>query len=44
MKILRTFSLILPKDIGCGYSLEVPQRGTSKEFPQPMFFMKNQRK
>ena len=29
--------LFLPKNIDCGYSLELPQRGGSNEFPQSMF-------
>ena len=25
------------KDIGCGYSLEMPEQGTSNEYPQHVF-------
>ena len=32
-----TFSLFLEENICCGYSLEVPHRGTSNEYPQHMF-------
>ena len=31
------FFLFLPKKVYCGYSFEVPQQGTSNEYPQPMF-------
>ena len=33
IKIL-IFSIFLLKNIDCGYSLELPQRGSSKEYPQ----------
>ena len=29
--------------IGCGYSLEVPRRGASKEYPQHMFSWRNKK-
>ena len=32
------FFLISAQNIDCGYSLEPPQRGGSKEYPQSMFF------
>ena len=35
-KMLISF-LFLYKNIRCGYSLEVPRRGTSNEYPQHMF-------
>ena len=35
------FFLFLNKNICCGYSLEVPQRGTSNEYPQHMFSSRN---
>ena len=35
------FFLFLHKNIWCGYSLEVPQRGTSKEYPHHMFSRRN---
>ena len=31
------FFLLLIKDINCGYSLELPCRGSSNEYPQSMF-------
>ena len=31
------FFLFLHKNIGCGYSLEAPHRGSSNEYQQPMF-------
>ena len=37
------FFLFLHKNIGCGYSLEVPRRGTSNEYPQPMFSRRNKK-
>ena len=33
MIILGSFSPFLHKNMCCGYSLEVPQRGTSNEYP-----------
>ena len=36
--------LFLHKNICCGYSLEVPQRGTSNEYPQHMFLWSNKEK
>ena len=30
--------LFVHKNIGCGYSLEVPQRGASNAYPQYMFW------
>ena len=30
--------LILHKNVSCGYSLEMPQQGTSNEFPQLIFY------
>ena len=35
------FFLSLNKNICCGYSLEVPQGGTSNEYPQHMFSWRN---
>ena len=35
------FFLFLHKNICCGYSLEVPQWGTSNEYPQHMFSWRN---
>ena len=40
MIILGCFLLFLHKT-GCGYSLEVPQRGTSNEYLQHVFMTKN---
>ena len=39
--ILGSFSPSLHKTICCGYSLEVPRRGTSKGYPQHMVFWRN---
>ena len=35
--------LISPQNIGCGYSLEAPHRGTSNEYPQHMFSWRNKK-
>ena len=35
--------LILHKNICCVYSLEVPQGGTSNEYPQHMFSCRNKK-
>ena len=35
-----TFFLFLEGNICCGYSLEVPHRGTSNEYPQHMFSLR----
>ena len=35
--------LISPKNICCGYSLEVSQQGTSNEYPQHMFSWRNKK-
>ena len=35
--------LFLHKNICCGYSLEVPHRGTSNEYPQRMFLWRNKK-
>ena len=32
---------ISAQNIGCGYSLEPPRRGSSNEYPQSMFFSRN---
>ena len=37
------FFLFLDENICCGYSLEVPQRGTSNEYPQHMFSSRNKK-
>ena len=36
-----TFFLFLEGNICCRYSLEVPHRGTSNEYPQDMFSLRN---
>ena len=36
--------LFLHENICCGYSLEVPQWGTSNEYPQHMFLWPNKKK
>ena len=41
-KVLIVF-LFLHENICCGYSLEVPQRGTSNEYPQQMFSWRNKK-
>ena len=35
--------LFLHRNICCGYSLEVPHRGTSNEYPQHMFLLKKEK-
>ena len=35
--------LFLHKNICCGYSLEVPHRGTSNEYPQHMYAWRNKK-
>ena len=37
------FFLFLDEYIYCGYSLEVPRRGTSNEYPQHMFLLRNKK-
>ena len=37
------FFLFLHKNICCGYSLEVPRRGASNEYPQHMFSWRNKK-
>ena len=32
------------QNIDCGYTLEPPHRGGSKEYPQSMFWNKNKKK
>ena len=44
MSVYRTIGplvLIFAPNIGCGYTLEPPQRGRSNEYPQSMFWSKN---
>ena len=35
--------LISAQNIDCGYSLELPQRGGSNEYPQSMFLSRNKK-
>ena len=35
--------LIFAQNIDCGYSLELPQRGGSNEYPQSMFLSRNKK-
>ena len=37
------FFIFFHRNILCGYSLEVPRRGTSNEYPQNMFSWKNKK-
>ena len=37
------FFLFLHENIYCGYSLEVPRRGVSNEYPQHMFLWRNKK-
>ena len=37
------FFLIFAQNIDCGYMLELPRRGGSKEYPQSMFWSKNKK-
>ena len=34
---------IFAQNIDCGYSLELPQRGSSNEYPQTMFLSRNKK-
>ena len=43
MGIRKIFFLFLHENICCGYSLEVPHRGTSNEYPQHMFSWRNKK-
>ena len=40
-KIFDIFFHISAQNIDCGYSLEPPRRGGSKEYPQSMFLSRN---
>ena len=40
---IHIFFLFLHKNICCGYSLEVPHRSASNEYPQHMFLCKNKK-
>ena len=42
LKIFDIF-LILAQNIDCGYTLELPRRGGSHEYKQPMFWIKNKK-
>ena len=42
-KIALIFFLFLHENICCGYSLEVPCRGASNEYPQHMFSWRNKK-
>ena len=35
--------LIFAQNIDCGYTLELPRRGGSNEYPQSMFWSKNKK-
>ena len=35
--------LIFAQNIDCGYTLEPPRRGGSNEYPQSMFWSKNEK-
>ena len=37
------FFHIYAQNIDCGYSLEAPRRGSSKEYPQIMFLSRNKK-
>ena len=43
VQIKRSCFLFLHKNVCCGYSLGVPQRGTSNEYPQHMLSWRNQK-
>ena len=43
MKIFDIF-LIFAQNIDCGFTLELPPGGGSKEYPQSMFWSKNKKK
>ena len=38
-----SFFLFLREHVCCGYSLEVPHQGASKEYPQYMFSCRNKK-
>ena len=42
-QIAHIISLCLHENICCGYSLEVPQRDASNEYPQHMFSSRNKK-
>ena len=44
MDIFYFFFLFLHQNIYCGYTLEVPQQGTSNVYSQHMFWCKNKKK
>ena len=37
------FSPVIHNSIRCGYSLEVPRRGASNEYPEQTFLLRNKR-
>ena len=37
------FFLIFAQNMDCGYTLELPRRGGSNEYPQSMFWSKNKK-
>ena len=41
--LAENFFLFLEDNICCGYSLEVPHLGTSNEYPQHMFSLRNKK-
>ena len=40
---IQIFFIFLLKNIDCGYSLELPRRGGSNEYPQSMFLSRNKK-
>ena len=42
-KVSGNFFLFLFENICCGYSFEVPQRGTSNEYPQHTILWRNKK-
>ena len=43
IKILIVFFYISAQNIDCGYTLELPHRGGSNEYPQSMFLSRNKK-
>ena len=43
MRKILIFFLIFAQNIDCGYTLELPRRGGSNEYPQSMFWSKNKK-
>ena len=42
-QIKNSYSHFCAKNINCGYTLELPRRGSSNEYPQSLFFSKSRK-